>query len=102
MKKTFMVASLSVWTLGLLLGIGLSVAGHVTGVQQLPGENYQLRAERDSLKDTIDTERDKHTDHVQRYIVAIDCWEFQSDKMVESLSLDTTMKTTKWPGSHEE
>ena len=102
MKKAFMVASLSVWTLGLLLGFGLSVAGHVTGVQQLPGENYQLRAGRDSLKDTIDTGRDKHADHVQRYIVANDRREFQSDKMIESLSLDTTMRTTKWPGPHEE
>ena len=61
-----MVVSLTVWTLGLLIGIGFSVVGQVTGVQQLPGENYQLRAERDSLKNTIDTERHKHADDIQR------------------------------------
>ena len=47
MKKAFLVASLSVWTLGLLVGIGFSVVGQVAGAQQLAGENYQLRAERD-------------------------------------------------------
>ena len=54
-RKGFLVASLSVWTLGLLVGIGFSVVGHVMRVQQLPGENYQLRVERNSLQDTIDT-----------------------------------------------
>ena len=48
------------------------MVGHVTGVQQLPGENYQLRVERDSLQDTIDTERHKHARDIQNYIVAID------------------------------
>ena len=72
MKKAFLVASLCVWTLGLLVGVGFSVVGHVTGVQQLPGENYQLRVERNSLQDTIDTERHKHARDIQNYIVAID------------------------------
>ena len=102
MKKAFLVASLSVWTLGLLVGVGFSVVGHVTGVQQLPGENYQLRVERDSLQDTIDTERHKHAGDIQNYIVAIDCWEFQSNKMVESLRLDTTIETPGGPWPHEE
>ena len=102
MKKAFMIASLAVWTLGLLVGIGFSVVGQVTGVQQLPGENYQLRAERDSLKNTIDSERDQHADTVQGYLVAINLWEFQSNKMVESLSLDTTIETSAGPWPHEE
>ena len=95
MKKAFLVASLSVWTLGLLVGVGFSVVGHVTGVQQLPGENYQLRVERNSLQDTIDTERHKHARDIQNYIVAIDRWKFQSNKMVESLRLDTTIETPR-------
>ena len=102
MKKAFLVASLSVWTLGLLVGIGFSVVGQVAGVQQLPGENYQLRAERDSLQDTIDTERHKHAGEIQNYIVAIDHWEFQSNKMVESLRLDTTIETPAGPWPQEE
>ena len=102
MRKGFLVASLSVWTLGLLVGIGFSVVGHVTGVQQLPGENYQLRVERNSLQDTIDTERHKHAGDIHNYIVVIDRWEFQSNKMVESLRLDTTLGAINglWP--HEE
>ena len=102
MKKAFMIASLSVWTLGLLIGIGFAVLGEVTGVQQLPGENYQLRIERDSLRDTIDTERHKHAGDIQKYIVAIDRWEFQNNKMVDSLRLDTTLGAINglWP--HEE
>ncbi len=102
MKKAFLIASLSVWTLGLLVGIGFSVAGQVAGVKQLPSENYQLRAERDSLNDTIDTERDKHADNVQRYIVAIDRWEFQNDKMVDSLRLGNTVEMPTGPWPHEE
>ena len=98
MKKAFLVASLSVWTLGLLVGIGFSVVGQVAGAQQLPGENYQLRAERDSLKNTIDSERNQHADTVQGYLVAIDRWEFQSNKMVESLRLDTTIETPRGHG----
>jgi hypothetical protein len=101
-KKIFLVASLSVWTLGLLVGIGFSVVGQVAGVQQLPGENYQLRAERDSLKNTIDSERNKHAGDIQNYIVAIDRWEFQSNKLVESLTLDTTIETPTGPWPHEE
>ena len=72
------------------------------GVQQLPGENYQLRVERDSLQDTIDTERHKHADDIQNYIVAIDRWEFQSNKMIESLRLDTTIETPAGPWPYEE
>ncbi len=102
MKKAFLVTSLSVWTLSLLVGIGFSVVGHVKGVQQLPGENYQLRVERDSLQDTIDTERNKHADTVQGYLVATDRWEFQRNKMVESLRLDTTIETPAGPWPHEE
>ena len=102
MKKAFLVASLSVWTLGLLVGVGFSVVGHVTGVQQLPGANYQLRVERDSLQDTIDTERHKHAGDIQNYIVAINRWEFQSNKMIESLRLDTTIETPAGPWPHEE
>ena len=102
MKKAFLVASLCVWTLGLLVGVGFSVVGHVTGVQQLPGENYQLRVERDSLQDTIDTERHKHARDIQGYIVAIDRWEFQNNQMVESLRLDTTSGTSAGPWPHEE
>ena len=102
MKKVFLVASLSVWTLGLLVGIGFSVVGQVTGVQQLPGENYQLRAERDSLKNTIDSERNQHANIVQGYLVAINRWEFQSNKMVESLRLDATIETPAGPWPHEE
>ena len=102
MKKAFMVVSLTVWTLGLLIGIGFSVVGQVTGVQQLPGENYQLRAERDSLKNTIATERYKHADDIQGYMVAIDRWEFQNNQMVESLRLDTTLGTSTGPWPHEE
>ena len=102
MKKAFLVASLSVWTLGLLVGIGFSVVGQVAGAQQLPGENYQLRAERDSLKNTIDSERNQHADTVQGYLVAIDRWEFQSNKMVESLRLDTTIEPPAGPWPHEE
>lgn len=102
MKKAFVIASLSVWTLGLLLGIGFSVAGQVAGVNQLPGENYQLRAERDSLKETIDSERDMHADKVQRYNVAIGRWEFQNDKMVDSLRLGNTVEMPTGPWPHEE
>ena len=101
-KKAFLVASLSVWTLGLLVGIGFSIVGQVAGVQQLPGENYQLRAERDSLKNTIDSERDQHADTVQGYLVAINRWEFQSNKIVESLRLDATIETPAGPWPHEE
>ena len=101
-KKAFLVASLSVWTLGLLVGIGFSIVGQVAGVQQLPGENYQLRAERDSLKNTIDSERDQHADTVQRYLVAINRWEFQSNKIVESLRLDATIETPAGVWPHEE
>lgn len=89
MKKAFMISSLSVWTLALLIGVVFAVVGQVTGVQQLPGENYQLRTERDSLKETIATERDKHAGDIENYTVAIDRWEFQNIKMVESLRLDT-------------
>jgi hypothetical protein len=95
-KKAFMISSLSVWTLALLIGVVFAVVGQVTGVQQLPGENYQLRTERDSLKETIATdketiatERDKHAGDIENYTVAIDRWEFQNIKMVESLRLDT-------------
>ncbi len=102
MKKAFLVASLSVWTLGLLVGIGFSVAGQVVGVQQLPGENYQLRAEWDSLKNTIDSERNQHANTVQGYLVDIDRWEFQSNKLVESLRLDTNIETTAGPWPHAE
>ena len=102
MKKAFIIASLAVWTLGLLVGVGFSVVGHVTGVQQLPSENYQLRAERDSLKNTIDSERNQHANTVQGYLVDIDRWEFQSNKMVESLRLDTTIETPAGPWPHEE
>ena len=102
MRKGFLVASLSVWTLGLLVGIGFSIVGQVAGVQQLPGENYQLRVERDSLQDTIDTERHKHAGDIQNYIVAIDRWEFQSNKTVESLRLDTTIETPAGVWPHEE
>jgi len=101
-EKAFLVASLSVWTLGLLVGIGFSIVGQVAGVQQLPGENYQLRAERDSLKNTIDSERDQHADTVQGYLVAINRWEFQSNKIVESLRLDATIETPAGPWPHEE
>ena len=101
-KKAFLVASLSVWTLGLLVGIGFSVVGQVAGAQQLPGENYQLRAERDSLKNTIDSERNQHADTVQGYLVAIDRWEFQSNMMVDSLRLDTTIAAPSGPWPHEE
>lgn len=102
MKKAFVIASLSVWTVSLLVGIGFSLAGQVAGVNQLPGENYQLRAERDSLKETIDTERNKHADSVQSYNVIIDRWEFQNDKMVESLRLDATLGVPTGPWPHEE
>ena len=102
MKKAFMIASLTVWTIGLLVGIGFSVVGQVAGVNQLPGENYQLRAERDSLKETIDTESGKHADSVRRYNATIDRWEFQNDKMVESLRLGATVSTPSGPWPHEE
>jgi hypothetical protein len=84
------------------VGIGFSIVGQVAGVQQLPGENYQLRAERDSLKNTIDSERDQHADTVQGYLVAINRWEFQSDKIVESLRLDATIETPAGVWPHEE
>ena len=78
------------------------MVGHVTGVQQLLGENYQLRAERDSLKNTIDSERNQHANTVQGYLVDIARWEFQSNKMVESLRLGTTIETPAGPWPHEE
>ena len=78
------------------------MVGQVAGVKQLPGENYQLRVERDSLKDTIDTERHKHAGDIQNYIVALDRWEFQNHKMVESLRLDTAIEIPTGPWPHEE
>ena len=50
MKKAFAVASLAVWTLGLLIGIGFAVAGTVNATNRLPAENHALLQEVASLK----------------------------------------------------
>ena len=45
MKKAFAVASISVWTLGLIIGLGLGVAAQVDATNRLPLENRILRQE---------------------------------------------------------
>ena len=64
MTKAFAVASLAVWTLGLLIGIGFAVVGEVNGNNDLPLENRQLlteiqslTSERDSLLESVKSER---------------------------------------------
>lgn len=64
MKKAFAVASLAVWTLGLLIGIGFAVQGEVNATNNLPFENRRmlteiqsLASERDSLLESVKNER---------------------------------------------
>ena len=101
-KKAFMIASLAVWTLSLVTGIGFAVVGEVTGVKQLPDENYQLRAERDSLRDEMIIERNNHAGVIEAYRVAISRWEFQNDQMVESLRFADPIVAAVGPLPHEE
>ena len=49
MKKAFAIASIAVWTLGLLIGLGFVVVGQVNATNRLPAENYALLQEVSAL-----------------------------------------------------
>lgn len=112
MKKAFTIASLVVWTLGLLVGMGFAVAGEVTETNKLPGENHllwtennrlqtennRLQTERDSLENTVATERNR----VDRYLASIGHLEFQNKMIVDYLRLDAPIVTSVGSWLHEE
>ena len=102
MKKAFAIASLAVWSLGLLVGMGFAVAAEVAGVHELPLENRLLRTERDSLLETIAIDRKDHAGRVDHYLVAIGRLEFQNKMIIESLRLNHPIVTTLGPWPHEE
>ena len=64
MKKAFAISGLTVWTLGLVIGLGFAVVGQMNGTNKLPFENRRLQtenrslsSERDSLRVSLKTER---------------------------------------------
>ena len=64
MKKAFAISSLSVWTLALLIGLGIAVMQQVNSTNTLFLENRQLgihsqslASERDSLLEAVKSER---------------------------------------------
>jgi hypothetical protein len=68
MEKAFAVANLSVWALGLLVGIGFAVVGEVNGTDALAGRIFQLKTESQSLaieRDIFKDERDSFLESVK-------------------------------------
>ena len=66
MKKAFAISSLSVWTLALLIGLGIAVMQQVNSTNTLFLENRQLgihsqslASERDSLLQSVKSERSR-------------------------------------------
>ena len=105
MKKAFTIATLGIWVLSLLIGMGFAVAGEVTGDNELPFENQHLRSarlslttERDSLLESIAVARTEH----DNYLAAIGRLEFQNKRIIESLSLNIPAVRTLGPWPHEE
>ena len=109
MKKAFVVATVAVWALGLIIGLGFGVAGELTGTNKFPGKIHQLRTERNSLIETIAVERYEHDGRVDQYLASIGLLEFQNEMMVEylrleveHLRLDAPIVTSVGPLPHEE
>jgi hypothetical protein len=89
--------------------MGFAVAGEVTGVNELPGENQRLRGERrslsterDSLLETIASDWQEHAGRVDHYLAAIGRLEFQNKRIIESLTVNPPIVTTLGPWLHEE
>ena len=57
MKKAFAVASLAVWTLAILVGVGLAVVGQVNATNRLPVENLVLLQKVSSLEQDVSSLR---------------------------------------------
>ena len=109
MRKAFKTASLAVWMLSLLVGIGFAVAGEVTGANDLPYENQRLRGERlsltteqDSFLESMAVARTGHASRVDNYLAAIGRSEFQNKMIIESLSVNTPVVRTLGPWPREE
>ena len=109
MKKAFAIASVSIWTIGLVLGLGFSVAGEVTAINDLPGENLQLKrehkameADRDSMANKLDIERDSNIARTAEAEAMNNRWSFQNGRMIESLMASRPWVTPAKPGPREE
>lgn len=71
MKKAFAVSGLAVWTLGLLVGLGFAVVGHVNATNQLPwknlqliNENQSLESEQDALQELVESQRSRGDEYL--------------------------------------
>jgi len=102
MKKALVIASLFIWTLGLVVGLGFAIAGEVTAINNLPAENQQLKREhkamksdRDSFANSLKIERELN---VVRELMN-NTLRFQNKRMLESLMEGGTGVTLwkQWP-----
>ena len=97
MKKAFALATVSVWTLGLLIGIGFGVVGHVNATNKLPLENRQLvtenrslAMERDSLVESVKSE----TARGDQYFGVLG---MQNKMLLKSVALPDVAYLGPWP-----
>jgi len=90
MKKAFAVATVSVWTLGLLIGVGFAVAGEIIATNDLPAENLQLAKVRDALLDSVKSEHGRG----DQYLMVV---ELQNKMLFESVALPDVTYSGPWP-----
>ena len=90
MKKAFAVATLTVWSLGLLIGLGFGVVGLVNATGKLPLENRQLLAENRSLATKVGLERGRS----DQYLAVFN---LQSKMLYESATLPEVASSGPWP-----
>lgn len=90
MKKAFAVATVSVWTLGLLIGLGFGVLGLVNATNKLPLENRQLLTENRSLA----MERDSLVESVNQSLEVLG---MQNQMLLKSVALPDVTYLGPWP-----
>ena len=73
MKKAFGIVSLTIYSFGLIIGLGFAVVGEVNGSNQLIGDKValahevaSLEVERQTLMDTMAVERKSHQKELAR------------------------------------
>jgi len=98
MKKAFAIASVSIWTIGLVLGLGFAVAGEVTAINDLPAENQQLKREHKAME----ADRDSMAARNAEADAMNNRWSFQNGRMIESLMESRPWVTPAKPGPREE
>ena len=109
MKKAFVVASISIWAIGLVIGIGFSIVGEITAVNNLPAENQELRrehkameADRNSIANALATERERNMARIAGLEAENSRWSLQNGSMIVSLLESRLSVTPSDTGLREE